>query len=54
VVRQGYLERSNVNAVAEMSRMMEVTRAYTSISSLLQQESDLHKSAIQALADVPT
>jgi flagellar basal-body rod protein FlgF len=54
VVRQGYLEKSNVNAVAEMSRMMEVSRAYTSISSLLQQESDLHKSAIQALADVPT
>ena len=28
-VRQGYIEKSNVNSVAEMSRMMEVTRAYT-------------------------
>jgi flagellar basal-body rod protein FlgF len=54
VVRQGFLEKSNVNAVAEMSRMMDVTRAYTQISTLLQQQSDLHKTAIQQLADVPT
>jgi flagellar basal-body rod protein FlgF len=54
VVRQGYLEKSNVNSVAEMSRMMEVTRAYTAISTLLQQQSDLHKTAIQQLAEVPT
>jgi flagellar basal-body rod protein FlgF len=53
VVRQGFIEKSNVNAVAEMSRMMEVTRAYTAVSTLLQQQSDLHKTAIQQLADVP-
>src|SRR3984893_1385729 len=53
-VRQGFIEKSNVNAVAEMSRMMEVTRAYTQISTLLQQQSDLHKTAIQQLADVPS
>jgi flagellar basal-body rod protein FlgF len=52
-VRQGFIEKSNVNAVAEMSRMMEVTRAYTQISTLLQQQGDLHKTAIQQLADVP-
>ncbi len=52
-LRQGYIEKSNVNAVAEMSRMIEVTRAYTQISTLLQQQSDLHKSAIEKLADVP-
>ena len=52
-VRQGFIEKSNVNAVAEMSRMIEVTRAYTQIATLLQQESDLHKSAIEKLADVP-
>jgi flagellar basal-body rod protein FlgF len=52
-VEQGFIEKSNVNAVAEMSRMIEVTRAYTQISTLLQQESDLHKTAIQQLADVP-
>ena len=53
VVRQGYIEKSNVNAVSEMSRMMEVSRAYTQISTLLQQQSDLQKNAIQQLADVP-
>jgi flagellar hook-basal body protein len=52
-LRQGFLEKSNVNSVAEMSRMIEVTRAYTQIATLLQQQSDLHKTAIAALADVP-
>ena len=52
-VRQGFIEKSNVNSVHEMSRMIEITRTYTQISSLLQQQSDLHKSAIEKLADVP-
>jgi flagellar basal-body rod protein FlgF len=52
-LRQGFIEKSNVNAVGEMSRMIEVTRAYTQISTLLQQQSDLHKTAIAQLADVP-
>jgi len=52
-VRQGFVEKSNVNSVTEMSRMIEITRTYTQISSLLQQQSDLHKSAIEKLADVP-
>src|SRR5713226_3493841 len=52
-IQQGYVEKSNVNAVSEMSRMVEVMRTYTQIASLLQQQSDLHKSAIEKLADVP-
>src|SRR6516225_4891930 len=36
-VRQGYVEKSNVNSVAEMSRMIEVSRAYTQISNMVQQ-----------------
>jgi flagellar basal-body rod protein FlgF len=52
-VKQGYIEKSNVNSVAEMSRMIEVSRAYTQIANMLQQESDLHKTAINQLADVP-
>jgi flagellar basal-body rod protein FlgF len=52
-VRQGFVEKSNVNSVAEMSRMIEVTRAYTSISTMLQQQGDLRKTAIEKLADVP-
>lgn len=52
-LRQGFIEKSNVNSVTEMSRMIEITRTYTQIASLLQQQSDLHKSAIEKLADVP-
>lgn len=52
-VRQGYVEKSNVNSVAEMSRMISVTRSYQSIASLLQQEGELQKTAIERLADVP-
>ena len=52
-VRQGFIEKSNVNSVAEMSKMIEVTRAYTQISAMLQQQGDLRKSALDKLADVP-
>jgi len=52
-VKQGFIEKSNVNAVAEMSRMIEVNRAYTQVTAMLQQQSDLRKSAIEKLADVP-
>ena len=42
-VRQGFIEKSNVNSVHEMSRMIEITRTYTQISALLQQQHDLHR-----------
>jgi flagellar basal-body rod protein FlgF len=52
-INQGYVEKSNVNAVSEMGRMVEVMRTYQQVATLLQQQSDLHKSAIEKLADVP-
>ncbi len=52
-VQQGFIEKSNVNAVAEISNMIEVTRAYSQISNLLEQQGDLQKTAIEKLADVP-
>jgi flagellar basal-body rod protein FlgF/flagellar basal-body rod protein FlgG len=33
---------------------MEVTRSYQQVATLLQQQSDMRKSAIEKLADVPT
>jgi len=33
--------------------MIEVTRTYTQIANMLQQQSDLQKTAIDKLADVP-
>ncbi|ABD08480.1 Flagellar basal body rod protein [Rhodopseudomonas palustris HaA2] len=53
IVRQGYVEKSNVNSVLEMTRMLDVTRSYQKMSSLLQQEGDLQKTAIERLAEVP-
>ena len=50
---QGSIEQSNVHGVVEMSRMIEITRAYTQIDSLLQQQNDLSQSAIDKLAEVP-
>ena len=51
--QQGFVEKSNVNSVMEMSHMVEVMRTYTNIANILQQQSDLHKNAIDKLADVP-
>jgi flagellar basal-body rod protein FlgF len=53
-VSQGAIEKSNVKSVMEMTRMVEVTRAYTQIASMLQSQSDTRKSAIDRLAEVPT
>jgi flagellar basal-body rod protein FlgF len=53
-IRQGYVEKSNVNSVVEMSRMIEINRAYSNIANLLSAEGDLHKSAIEKLAAVPS
>ena len=52
-VQQGAIEKSNVVSVMEMTKMIEVTRAYTSITSMMQQQNDMRKMAIERLADVP-
>jgi flagellar basal-body rod protein FlgF len=52
-IQQGYIEKSNVNSVVEMGRMIEVNRIYTNIANMLAAAHDLHKSAIEKLADVP-
>lgn len=50
---QGSVEASNVNAVGEMTRMIEITRTYTQIATLLQQQGELRRGAIERLAEVP-
>ena len=52
-VVQGAIEKSNVKAVAEMSRLIEVTRSYTNVASMLNQQGDLTRTAIEKLAEVP-
>jgi flagellar basal-body rod protein FlgF len=51
---QGSIEKSNVNSVVEVSRLIEISRAYSQVAQLLQNQSDLHKNAIQQLATVPS
>ena len=53
-VMQGALEKSNVRGVVEMTRMIEITRNYTQVATLLQQQSDLRKNSLQQLAEVPS
>ena len=50
---QGSIEMSNVRGVVEMTRMIEITRAYTQTATLLQQHGDMRRSAIERLAEVP-
>jgi flagellar basal-body rod protein FlgF len=52
-VQQGALEKSNVQPVVEMTRLIDVTRTYSAIAQLAQSQSDLRRSAIDKLADVP-
>ena len=51
---QGAIEKSNVSSVAEMTHMITVSRTYAMIANMIQNQSDLNKTAIQQLADVPT
>lgn len=46
---QGFLESSNVNAIAEVSRMIEVQRAYELGQGLMQGEHDRIEKAIQTM-----
>jgi flagellar basal-body rod protein FlgF len=48
----GALERSNVRPVLEMTRLIEVNRAYASIASMVGRIDDLKRTAVSKLADV--
>jgi flagellar basal-body rod protein FlgF len=51
---QGSIEKSNVRPVVEMTRMIEITRNYSDIATILQQQGDLRKNALQSLSQIPT
>ena len=52
-VIQGAIEKSNVNGVGEMARLIELTRSYTDISNILQQQSDQRRNALSQLSQPP-
>ena len=51
-VVQSALEASNVQSIAEMTRMIEVSRSYQSIQSIISAQNELERSAIQTLGKV--
>ncbi|MBO6755860.1 MAG: flagellar basal-body rod protein FlgF [Roseibium sp.] len=51
-VVQGAIEQSNVDGVSEMTRLIEITRAYATISKLLQDSDDLRQQAIGTLGRI--
>lgn len=46
------MEKSNVSGVTEVSRMIEITRNYTSVSKMIEQGDELLRKAIDRLGSV--
>jgi len=53
-VSQGMIESSNVQPVIEISRMVDVMRAYQATATLTQSQEDLMRQAIDKLGQVPS
>lgn len=51
-VHQGMLEASNVNPMLEITRLIEINRAYASIANIIEQNSQLTRTAISQLGKV--
>jgi flagellar basal-body rod protein FlgF len=51
-VIQGVVEQSNVQSVVQLTRMIDVTRAYTNLASLMKSGDELRQEAIKSLAEV--
>ena len=49
LVRQGHSESSNVRPMAEITRMMEVSRAYASVTRMIRDADELSRKAIERL-----
>lgn len=48
-LRQGMLESSNVNPILEITRMIEVSRAYESMAKMMDSQADLSTQAVNQL-----
>jgi flagellar basal-body rod protein FlgF len=51
-VRQGMLEGSNVNSITEITRMIEVTRAYESMAKMMDSAATLSRNSVERLGRV--
>ena len=51
-IRQGSLEGSNVQTLTQITRLIEINRAYESMTNIMTQTSDLSRRSIQRLGSV--
>ena len=51
-IQQGFLESSNVNPMVEITNLVKINRAYQSIAAVIEQNTNLSKSAIERLGKV--
>jgi flagellar basal-body rod protein FlgF len=51
-VRQGMLEGSNVNSILEITRMIEVSRAYEQTTQMMSSQADLSRNSVARLGRV--
>ena len=51
-IRQGMLESSNVEPITQITRLIEVTRAYDSVSQMISSTGDLSSQAVNRLGHV--
>jgi flagellar basal-body rod protein FlgF len=51
-VEQGVIEKSNVQAVVEVARMIEITRAYERTAKQIQRQDEIRRDAIRKLGEL--
>ena len=51
-VRQGMLEGSNVNPILEITNLIEIQRAYESVTRMIEQNNDLSRRSVERLGRV--
>ena len=51
-IEQGMVESSNVNPITQITRLIEVSRAYQQISNIMDGNGSLYEQAIQRLGKV--
>ncbi|MDP3174682.1 MAG: flagellar basal-body rod protein FlgF [Phenylobacterium sp.] len=51
-VRQGMLEASNVKPVIEMNRLIEISRAYESITRMMENEAELSRRSVERMGRI--
>jgi flagellar basal-body rod protein FlgF len=52
VIHQGMLEASNVQSIQQITKLIEVNRAYESVSKMMDQTTELSRSAVERMGKV--